>query len=525
MDVGLTQCPPLAKLQVEQGDCTHSRKTMNPSFFRQLVERLPDAFILTGPDGIVKYWSEGARKLFCYAAPEALSKPLSELIHPSEVVHGNVLPGDEGAAATMLCRRQDGVLIYANCSISEVTLEEGDGVGQLHCYVDVTRTQVQFQASLVSARFRELLETTPDAVVIINASGHILFSNTQAETMFGYDRAEMLGQPIELLMPQRYRGTHVHNRLHYFDSPRARSMGAGFDLHARRKGGEEFPVEISLSPLKTEFGVMGMSAIRDVSDRRRIEQVLKEKNVELERANLAKDRFLATMSHELRTPLNAILGFTSLMLMRLPGPLTGDQEKQLKAVQSSGKHLLSLINDLLDLAKIDSGSVPLSLEAVVWQTEISEVTEALRPAAMDKGLALDVVLPDGELTSRVDRRLIRQVMMNIVSNAIKYTRQGGVTVSLTLVDGARGSHILVAVEDTGVGVSAEEMAHLFKPFSRVGEQPDKPEGTGLGLHLSKRFMELIGGRIEVSSQPGVGSRFTLVFPDLGAVNACARAGD
>ena len=309
---------------------------MNASFFRQLVERLPDAFVLTSEDGVVKYWSEGAHQLFCYRAEETLDRPLVELIHPGDVSNAEPVRDEGDGNVSVLCRRKDGVLIYANCKVGEVTLDDGRSRGLLHCYVDVTRTQVRFQASLVAARYRELLESTPDAVVIINASGHILFSNTQAESMFGFARAEMLGQPIEMLMPQRYRGTHVHNRLHYFDAPRTRSMGAGFDLRARRKNGEEFPVEISLSPLKTEFGVMGMSAIRDVSDRRRIEEILKEKNVELERANLAKDRFLATMSHELRTPLNAILGFTSLLLMKLPGPLTADQEKQLQAVNTSG---------------------------------------------------------------------------------------------------------------------------------------------------------------------------------------------
>ncbi|MFT3857841.1 MAG: PAS domain-containing sensor histidine kinase [Aquabacterium sp.] len=448
------------------------------------------------------------------------------MIHPGEAVSLEAVKEEHEDALTVLCRRRDGVLIYATCKVSEVTLDDGRARGLLHCYADVTRTQVQFQASLLSARFRELLETTPDAVVIINASGHIVFSNTQAESMFGYERAEMLGQPIEVLMPLRYRGTHVHNRLHYFDAPRIRSMGAGLDLRARRQNGEEFPVEISLSPLRTEFGVMGMSAIRDVSDRRRIEQILKEKNVELERANLAKDRFLATMSHELRTPLNAILGFTSLLLMKLPGPLTQDQEKQLQSVQSSGRHLLSLINDLLDLAKIDSGNVSLSLEPVIWQNEVREVVDALRPVAQSKSLSMDLSLPEEELVSNMDRRLLRQVLMNLISNAVKYTPQGGVKVSLSRQGEVGGSTLHVCVEDTGVGVSAEDQARLFQPFSRVGDWAgEKPEGTGLGLHLSQRFMELLGGHIEVSSTPGVGSRFTLVFPHLGGADAHARTGD
>lgn len=483
---------------------------MNAGFFQQMIERLPDAFIVTNDEGHVSYWSEGARQLFVYSAQEALGKSLGELIHPHDGSHSEVVHDHTGGVTTVLCKRQDGVLIYASCRVSDVPLDNGRASGMLYCYADVTRTQVQFQASLVGARYRELLESTPDAVVIINASGHILFTNSQAEAMFGFDRAELLGEPIEILMPQRLRGGHVHHRASYFDLPRTRSMGAGLDLRARRKSGDEFPVEISLSPLQTEFGMLGMSAIRDVSDRRRIELILKEKNIELELANQAKDRFLATMSHELRTPLNAILGFTSLLLMRLPGPLTNEQDKQLRAVNHSGKHLLALINDLLDLAKIDSGNVNLSLESMSWQTEIHDVVDTLRPSADDKGLSLVVQAPEGDVFVNMDRRLLRQILINLVNNAIKYTTKGGVRITLQLPQGNEG--VRLCVEDTGIGMTEVDLEKLFKPFSRVGDQAKGPEGTGLGLHLSQRFMSLLGGRIEVSSEPGVGSRFTLVFP-------------
>ena len=165
------------------------------------------------------------------------------------------------------------------------------------------------------------------------------------------------------------------------------------------------------------------------------------------------------------------------------------------------------------------------MEPVVWQTEIREVVDSLRAVAMDKQLALELAMPETELVSSMDRRLLRQVLMNIVVNAIKYTARGCVTVRLAVQGSAMGSDLLVSVEDTGVGISEVDMARLFQPFARVGDHPEKPEGTGLGLHLSQRFMELVGGRIEVTSRPGVGSRFTLVFPDLGGADGRARAGD
>jgi len=249
-----------------------------------------------------------------------------------------------------------------------------------------------------------------------------------------------------------------------------------------------------------------MSAIRDISERKRFELALREKNLELERANLAKDRFLATMSHELRTPLNAIIGFTGLMLMKLPGPLTADQEKQLGLVQSSGKHLLSLINDLLDLAKIESGRVELRLETVDCGVVLEEVVQTLRPTAEAKALWLRLEPEQVTVPVRADRRALQQILINLAGNALKFTHEGGVSIEVS----TQGERVDVAVRDTGIGISETDRARLFQAFTQVGDRGTRrAEGTGLGLHLSTKLAELMGGRIEVASQPGQGSVFTL----------------
>jgi protein-histidine pros-kinase len=233
----------------------------------------------------------------------------------------------------------------------------------------------------------------------------------------------------------------------------------------------------------------------------------------LEKATAAKDLFLSSMSHELRTPLNAVIGYTGTLLMRLAGPLTEEQERQLRRIQAGGKHLLSLVNDLLDLAKIESGGVELQLRETSCQEALDEVVSALRPLAEAKSLDFETQFPDQPLMIKTDRRALSQILLHLGNNAIKFTPQGSVRLEVSEWSSNGQSGAAVRVVDTGIGIRAEDQCKLFQGFERIN--PDtRAEGAGFGLHLCWKLAGLIGGRIELESQYGQGSRFTLLIPKV-----------
>jgi len=218
------------------------------------------------------------------------------------------------------------------------------------------------------------------------------------------------------------------------------------------------------------------------------------------------------MSHELRTPLNAIIGFTGTLLMKLPGPITGDQENQLQTIQTSARHLLSLINDLLDLAKIESGKVELRLEPVPCRAVLEEVAGALRPGALGKSLSLEVDLASPDLVLLTDRRALNQILINLTNNAIKFTEKGTIRIQVE-TRGLNGENATeIRVVDTGIGIRADDQKKLFEAFSQLESGTRRHEGTGLGLHLSQKLAGLLGGHITFRSEFGRGSTFTLVIP-------------
>jgi PAS domain S-box-containing protein len=376
-------------------------------------------------------------------------------------------------------------------------------------------------------RFQELLEAAPDAILEVDGAGHILLLNRAAETTFGYSREELLGQPVEVLIPMEFRFGHVGNRTRYRNDPVRRPMGASMNLEGMRKDGTRFPTEISLSPSSAGGDFRVTAIIRDITDRKAAEEKLRSiqisylqelaaanrelelRNREVEQANRLKSEFLASMSHELRTPLHTIIGFSELLAEEMHGPLGEKQKRFVGHIHKDSLHLLELINDILDLSKIEAGRLELHPETFDLGAVIEESLAAVR--AMSRAKSLHLEAPAGPLTAvEADRLRVKQILVNLFSNAVKFTPEGG-CVRVDVQEAA--DHISVSVTDTGVGILKSEQMSIFDKFYQVGNTTKGVrEGTGLGLAITRRLVEEHGGQIQVESEPGQGSCFRFSLP-------------
>jgi protein-histidine pros-kinase len=343
-----------------------------------------------------------------------------------------------------------------------------------------------------------LLEAAPDAMVVIDVRGLIVLVNAQTEKVFGYRRDELLGEPVDMLVPAALRAVHRQHRDDYVGEPHVRSMGSGLDLRACRKDGSEFPVEISLAPLETTDGLLVSAAIRDISERRQAQAD----------AERVKDEFFATVSHELRTPLTSMLGYSELMADL--EELSPQGRRFLQVITRSAERELRLVDDLLTLVAIkDSG---LSLRPVVLDLEpvVHDAVEAARPRAAEVDIGLSLEIPGCPVQVDVDRDRIGQALDNLLSNAIKFTPAGGqVRVRLQ----TRGSCAEIEVADSGSGVREDDADRIFERLYRSGSAvAQQVPGAGLGLTIALAIAEGHGGTITLAKSDDSGATFRLELP-------------
>ncbi len=492
---------------------------------RILSAASPVAIVGLDPHGCIDLWNPAATTLFGWTAAEVVGNPLPDGLEP---FHKG---GDDTAGhASAPIRTKDGREIA-------VELRGGTlpGGGSVFVAIDHSHTEIQERERLellrrereanlrfkAESRFRELLEAAPDAIIEVDRDGHIVLLNRVTEELFGYSREELMGRSVDTLLPAALTAGHAAHRADYWANPVTRPMGHGRVLTARRRDGSEVPVEISLSPVRSGTGFRVTAIIRDVTVQKQAQEEIRVasrqlelRSREAERANSLKSEFLASMSHELRTPLHTILGFTELLREELSGPLNDKQKRFIQHVHQDASHLLELINDILDLSKIEAGRLDLQIDSVDAFDLACETVDSLRVQAGVKRITIDNLLP-AQLFLLADRVRLREILTNLLSNAVKFTPEGG-TVTVAAGEPA-ADHIEIAVTDTGIGIAPEDQQVIFEKFRQIGSTTKGVrEGTGLGLAIVKRLVEMHGGRIALKSAPGKGSRFSFTMPlDLG----------
>jgi PAS domain S-box-containing protein len=502
-----------------------------------IIKASPLAIVAVDSEERVILWNQSAEKMFGWLEKEVVGLP-TPILAPDldRAALGIDLSSGPVQGIESARIRKDGVRVPVRVWSAPISSKGGRlsmmaDLTELHeaerIRVDlVEKERVALDLAAAGQRFSLLLEAAPDAILEVDPQGRIVLANTEAERLFQRARGELVGLQVEELLPERFRGGHFAHRAHYGAHPVRRPMGAGLDLYAVRKDGTEFAVDINLSPLPegTEKGHV-MCVLRDVSQRRSVEekirvlnqrlerrsselavanQELSLRNQEVERANRLKSEFLASMSHELRTPLNTILGFSELLSEESAGVLNEKQKRFLMHIQRDASHLLELINDVLDLSKIEAGRLELHLEKFPMAVAVAEVLTSIRPLAATKGINLDSDL-DTQLVLQADRLRFKEILYNLLSNAIKFTPSGGrVWIESSILEGS----VCIQVGDTGIGISPEDQQPIFESFRQASATTKGVrEGTGLGLAITKRLVEHHGGKIWVESEPGKGSRF------------------
>lgn len=358
--------------------------------------------------------------------------------------------------------------------------------------------------------FHGFLETAPDAVVIIDGNGVIALVNSQTEQLFGYGRAELLGRPLEMLMPERYRGSHFAQTRAYTADPRARPMGSGLDLFGMRKDGSEFPIDVSISPLPPQKEIFIASTIRDMTSHRRLEEELRQRTRELEEADRQKDNFLSTVAHELRSPLTVLS--LAVQFLRLPQADPRLHEQTLSRLERQTAYMARLIEDLLDLTRVRCGTFTLRREVVDLRSVFVTAAETAQPLIESREHRLELTPFPEPLWVIGDPARLIEVVSNLLNNAATYTPKGG---RIWLSAAKEGQTVTVRIRDDGMGIPKEMLSRVFELFARAAPAEDSSAGLGIDLALVRRLVELHGGTVEATSDgPGKGSEFIVRLPLL-----------
>jgi PAS domain S-box-containing protein len=532
-------------------DITQSKRAeesvrLSETRYRALFDYVPDGIVIADSKSYYLDANASICRMLGYTRDEFIGLHATDIVTQPEIAHVepalNAIKGKAEHHREWQFRRKDGSVFAAE--VIATMMPDGNLLGMIR---DITERK---RIEAAAARLAAIVEYSDDAIIGKNLSGMVTSWNAGAESIFGYSAAEMAGQPISRLIPP----DRQREELDILERIRRGENVRHFDTLRLRKNGSTIDVSVTVSAIRDSNGIVrGASKVaRDISDRKRAEEEIRRLNAELEQrviertaqletankeleayssavlrdlrvaeaADRTKSVFLATMSHELRTPLNSIIGFTGIVMQGMAGPLNPEQTKQLGMVKASARHLLDLINDVLDLSKIEAGQLEVHAAQFDLRASLERVTASIMPLADSKHLALTcLVSPDlGLMVS--DQRRVEQIVINLLSNAIKFTASGSVKLSAERAAGFHSSPdapsqpvLRLRVTDTGMGIKPDDLLTLFQPFRQIdGGLARQNEGTGLGLAISRRLASLLDGEVSAASEWSKGSVFTVILP-------------
>jgi PAS domain S-box-containing protein len=478
------------------------------SKLQAIIDSSPDAIASASLDGTILSWNKGAERMYGYSAEEMIGRGAGIVVPPGKEAElkdlfARIAQGEPVIDYETTRVRKDGRQISVSATISPIRDSEGRVIETVAVARDITSHK------RTEKLFRNLVENGPDGMVIVDSRGKIQMVNAQTEKLFGYKRDELLGQPVELLVPEHLRDTHASERRAYTQGPHARTMGQDLQLLAVRKDGSQFPVEVSLSPVETEDGLLVAAAVRDVSARKRGEQAL-EDALKRERAaaqqlrdvDRLKSDFLSTVSHELRTPLTTIKGFSELLSEDWDSFDDSRRRDLVSRICRSALRLDGLISDLLDFTRLERGKVNVELHDTNLLGAVTDTVRKLESSLERHPLKVRI---ESALTVRADSSALGRVIENLLTNAAKFSPPGSPIA--IVAEGVSDSEVVLKVIDRGRGIAKEDANKIFERFYRVNTPEQVYPGTGVGLAIVKEFVEAQGGRVWVESDLGAGSTF------------------